>query len=258
MIQKKWISVFVAMLLTISLVTVSSTASAQGANDVTSQMKYAGSYYQDEPLAVYNLLGAAQNFHIFAREVAIKAHTNGNIATQLLTQAGSNFGTNIKSANSEKAREVFYIQSFKDMTSNPYVGDRPTKFVVGSQVKLSENNGQEFYLTDGSVSKKIDSLKSNTVYSTVYREQDSSTPYIDFDKEFNYLYKKSAALSLKKSGVTVILEKGRITMLPLKRFNQMAVSRACPSIGMSITIRGILQLKQVQLLLIWLIKINVS
>ena len=48
----------------------------------TDGLSYAGNYYNDVPDARSNLLGAAQNFHIFAESVKISAHTNGNMATK--------------------------------------------------------------------------------------------------------------------------------------------------------------------------------
>lgn len=39
-----------------------------------------GTFYQDFPEAANSPLGAAQYFHVFANDVTLKKHTNGNIA----------------------------------------------------------------------------------------------------------------------------------------------------------------------------------
>ncbi|WP_211271768.1 hypothetical protein, partial [Caryophanon latum] len=178
----------------------------------TDGLSYAGNYYNDVPDARSNLLGAAQNFHIFAESVKISAHTNGNIATKMLETAGSNWGTNVK-GNAELgsiAAEIHYIQDFKDFHGNPIVlrGDYGVKLVVGSDIELSNQNNSEFFLKSKHMSdrKKIDNFKADNVYKVLHKEQAGAAPYIDFDAEYKKLYAQTKTLATIGKGITIIFD----------------------------------------------------
>jgi len=65
---------------------------------------YGRTFYEDVPEAQSNPLGAAGYFHIFSNEAILRNHTNGNVATKMLTGT-SNFGT-----GGLREKEYNYIQ----------------------------------------------------------------------------------------------------------------------------------------------------
>ncbi|EPH95712.1 Cna protein B-type domain protein, partial [Enterococcus faecalis 13-SD-W-01] len=133
-----------------------------------------GSIY-DDLTGDYGLLGIAGQFHVFAREkTTINAHTDGNVATRVL-DANNDFGTNVHEGLLDQ--EINYIQSTDSFINSSGVatGDtRTNKFVVGSTVAVSEENGHP--VVNGS---RIDHLTLDDFY-----QDPAGSTYIDFDAEF--------------------------------------------------------------------------
>jgi hypothetical protein len=137
-------------------------------------------------------LGAATHFHLFAKNnITSSVHTHGNIAAE--TYYGtSEFG----SRENFSLAEVAYIGTdiYNVATSSvadTLVVDRSYKLVSGKngeagQKILVDSKGNQFH---------FDHVK------TVLFE--SSTPYIDLDKEFKNLEQLSASYSVQKDSETI-------------------------------------------------------
>ncbi len=106
------------------------------ADDSSGTIQSAGDFYKDVPEAETSYLGASQYFHIFANEVYLKAHTNGNIATRHF-KGGVNFGT-----KNYPEKEYYYLQKIDSIASSSgEVGPVKDKFVVGNKVSVNLNGG---------------------------------------------------------------------------------------------------------------------
>ncbi|MGV7761814.1 hypothetical protein PJN45_29100, partial [Mycobacterium kansasii] len=71
-----------------------------------------GGNVTDDYPDLHNMLGVSSQFHIFAREAELHAHTNGNIAVQNLV-GNVNFGTNIIEELLDK--DISYIQNITNI-----------------------------------------------------------------------------------------------------------------------------------------------
>ena len=132
-----------------------------------------GIFTQDVPAAADSPLGAAQYFHIFARQANLYAHTDGNIATNALN-AQVNFGTEIHSGGIPI--DISYLQTISNIQSSSFVSataSRRNKVVLGPTVPawLQDNNQQPgvFILQHES---KMGHLQATELF------RDGSQPYL--------------------------------------------------------------------------------
>ncbi|MHC5372824.1 hypothetical protein ACYSNU_03395 [Enterococcus sp. LJL120] len=88
-----------------------------------------------------NLLGIASQFHIFAENASLNAHTEGNLAVDNLT-GSANFGTN-GIANSGKL-DLYYIENISAINGGSFVSGNNTKVVLGSSITVTNNANQVF------------------------------------------------------------------------------------------------------------------
>jgi len=137
-----------------------------------------------------NLLGIAQNFHIFANEANLKTHTNGNVAIGKLTGANANFGTNIKEAGpyQNTISDISYIQSIAtgvNLIGSSGVAERDTLLVVGEGIAVDTTDNGNAYTVN---STKLDNIKH-------VQKDAAGTTYINFENEFNTLRAVSKSLA---------------------------------------------------------------
>jgi choice-of-anchor A domain-containing protein/LPXTG-motif cell wall-anchored protein len=165
--QKKGI-IFVVLVLLVNILT-SGTVVAE-----TFVPKDPGSIH-DDLTGDYGLLGIASQFHVFTKnKTTVNAHTDGNIATREL-DANQNFGTNLHEGYLNE--EINYIQatdSFINSSGVPTSETRINKFVVGTNVAVSEEDGHP--TVNGS---RLDHL----TFDDFYQDKPGNT-YINFDEEF--------------------------------------------------------------------------
>lgn len=137
----------------------------------------------------------AFDFHVFANQVVLNAHTNGNIATNYLDAGGQGIGT--ERENYLGKREDNYIgvevKGLSNIASKGYL-------VVGTGIPIV---AEEFEnkLKIGNASNALDSGTSDRAY----QEQDDSITYIDVQKELANLQQISKELATYKTtpGVTL-------------------------------------------------------
>lgn len=81
-------------------------------------------------------LGVPEDYHIFAREAYLNAHTCGNIAVERLVQCNSNFGSSY--ALNGRTEETSYIKNLDTNMSSSYADP----LIIGSSVEtVSMDNG---------------------------------------------------------------------------------------------------------------------
>ncbi|MDO5156059.1 MAG: choice-of-anchor A family protein, partial [Eubacteriales bacterium] len=143
------------------------------------------------------IFSIAFDFHIFAEEVTLNAHTNGNIATNTLSANGQSFGSSTN--NYLNKREDNYIgksvNGITNIASNGYT-------VLGNTI-LANQETADGRLTIGNNSNPLDQSHS----LSVYQESKDSTPYIDIQKELTSLSALSTQFSKQRTSSTVTLEK---------------------------------------------------
>jgi len=144
-----------------------------------------GNVYDDYP-DLHNILGISSQFHIFAREAELNAHTNGNVAVGTLS-GKVNFGTNIIEELLDK--DISYIQNITSIANSSFVSAGDTRvnkviFGEGIEIDLSNPNRPKVNGTD------IDHLLGEEVY-----QDKNGSVYIDFDKEFKKLEETNVTLS---------------------------------------------------------------
>ncbi len=136
-----------------------------------------GSVY-DDLTGDYGVLGIASQFHVFAKEkTTINAHTEGNVATSVLS-ATNNFGTSISTGDLNK--EINYAQSVETIISSAETAafdKRSNKFVVGSNNVITTENDK--IVVNGT---RLDHLSVDEFY-----QDREDAQYIDFNKEFENL-----------------------------------------------------------------------
>jgi len=139
----------------------------------------------------------AFDFHIFAEEVTLGGHTNGNIATNQLYANTHTFGA--KQNNHLGKREDNYIgqyaEALSNISSNGYI-------VLGRTIKTNISK-QEGRISIGRNSNFFDQQTS----TKIYRETKSSSPYINVAAELSNLRKISTTLSRIKTSEDVTLSK---------------------------------------------------
>lgn len=168
--------------------TTLSQAVAQ-ANDAVAD----GGNVTDDYPDLHNMLGVSSQFHIFAREAELHAHTNGNIAVQNLV-GNVNFGTNIIEELLDK--DISYIQNITNIAGSSFVSageTRSNKVIFGENIDIDVSNPNR-PMVNGVY---IDHLLA----SEVYQDKDGNV-YIDFDAEFAKLEKLSASLSEQTANAT--------------------------------------------------------
>ena len=137
----------------------------------------------------------AFDFHVFANEVELNSHTNGNIATNILHANGHGFGADEK--NHLDKREDNYIGTaaydISNIASSGYT-------VLGAAVNTNVEQ-QNKRIRIGHSQNALD----QTTSSKVYVETTSSSKYIDIQKELNYLAEISKTLSYKNSSEDVVV-----------------------------------------------------
>ncbi|NBA61527.1 hypothetical protein [Enterococcus mundtii] len=136
-----------------------------------------GSVY-DDLTGDYGVLGIASQFHVFAKEkTTINAHTEGNVATSVLS-ATNNFGTSISTGDLNK--EINYAQSVETIISSAETAafdKRSNKFIVGSNNVITTENDK--IVVNGT---RLDHLSVDEFY-----QDREDAQYIDFNKEFENL-----------------------------------------------------------------------
>ena len=148
-----------------------------------------GTFYQDVPIAQDSLLGAAQYFHIFANNVYLRSHTNGNIATKNLNGSNANFGT-----SNYPFKEFSYLQSITSINGSSFIaGITKNKVVVGANTLIDRSNSNRPKVND----TFLDHITSDELF------QDISTNYIDFTSEFNHLKQTNLSLSMITPDISV-------------------------------------------------------
>ena len=139
----------------------------------------------------------AFDFHIFAEEVTLGGHTNGNIATNQLYANTHTFGA--KQNNHLGKREDNYIgqytEALSNISSNGYI-------VLGRTIKTNISK-QEGRISIGRNSNIFDQQTS----AKIYQETKSSSPYINVAAELSNLRKISTTLSRIKTSEDVTLSK---------------------------------------------------
>lgn len=152
-----------------------------------------GGNVTDDYPDLHNMLGISSQFHIFAREAELHAHTNGNVAVQNLV-GNVNFGTNIIEELLDK--DISYIQNISNIAGSSFVSageTRSNKVIFGENIEIDVSNPNR-PMVNGVY---IDHLLA----SEVYQDKDGNV-YIDFDKEFAKLEKLSASLSEASANAT--------------------------------------------------------
>ncbi|TGD23522.1 LPXTG cell wall anchor domain-containing protein [Companilactobacillus suantsaicola] len=147
---------------------------------------------QEEP---NNPLGYASNFHIFANEASLNAHTNGNVVAGNL-YGNVNFGTNIiNSSESHVDTDISYIQNVHNLANSSFVSKTDSRynkviFGVNNDVKLGNESGDgnEKYPSVNNI--KIDHLDNDEIY-----QDKGSNVYIDISKYLEKLEGNSQNLA---------------------------------------------------------------
>ena len=170
-------------------VAVALSQAVTNANDAVAD----GGNVTDDYPDLHNMLGVSSQFHIFAREAELHAHTNGNVAVQNLV-GNVNFGTNIIEELLDK--DISYIQNISNIAGSSFVSageTRSNKVIFGENIEIDVSNPNR-PMVNGVY---IDHLLA----SEVYQDKDGNV-YIDFDKEFAKLEKLSASLSEASANAT--------------------------------------------------------
>ena len=142
-----------------------------------------------------NQLGYASNFHIFANEATLNAHTNGNLAVGTLN-GNVNFGTNIHKGYLDK--DISYVQNHNKIANSSFVegnDDRVNKVVFGEQNNISFVSQKPIIYVDGT---KIDHLTKDEVFQDKNGEK-----YIDFNEYFGKLENKSNSIANMDPVITI-------------------------------------------------------
>lgn len=171
--------------------TQSQTAVTQSVND---DVQDGGSVSDDFSNENSNQLGYASNFHIFANEATLNAHTNGNLAVGTLN-GNVNFGTNIREGYLNK--DISYVQNHNAIASSSFVqgnADRTNKVVFGE--------GNDIDVTDTTRTKVDGTNIDHLTKDETYQDKNGNT-YIDFGSQFSQLESKSNTLSNMEPTVSV-------------------------------------------------------
>lgn len=172
--------------------TNSDSAVTQAANDEVQDGKSVSDDFDNEN---QNTLGYASNFHIFANEAHLNAHTNGNVAVGQF-YGNVNFGTNV--IDGRLAREVSYIQTPHNIANSSFVTSGDTR---NNKVVFGENNTIDVTNTSRPNINNVDLDHINS--GEIYQDKNGNQ-YINFKDYFdNFLSEKSASLTNKPPQVSV-------------------------------------------------------
>ncbi|EMP71198.1 cell surface protein precursor, partial [Streptococcus ratti FA-1 = DSM 20564] len=164
------------------------------ANNNTSaiQTTNGGTYYDDVPSANDNLLGPAQNFHVFVKDKAtLNGHTDGNVATGIL-EANSNFGT-----NTYQGQDYHYAKNITSLNQSSGVAAVNEKFVVGPNVQVDRNYDNGNGMTINGIGFNAGgNLRPDEVY------KESGGDYLNLDSEFNKLKQTSSQIANYQADAT--------------------------------------------------------
>jgi LPXTG-motif cell wall-anchored protein len=157
---------------------------------------HAPTYYNTENYSPDDPLGAATHFHIFAKDdLRINAHTNGNVATNFMSLANSNSGTNGYYTIYLQS-EVSYVKDFGAIHGQ-IINDARSHFIVGPDVEVDTyDNGNGFTIRGSDMSGYIQ--MNNATVKNLFQETKDGPAYIDMDAEFAYLGDLSKQLALAK------------------------------------------------------------
>lgn len=197
MLKKKWrvlsglFAVLGCALVAGVLLMTGASRQATAADATTDNDKFPTqdkSYYQTyagtSDDARFDLLGAAQRFHIFTRSLYANSAFSGNVATQ-------NFYAANKVSSSGSVADLptnelpYYFGSIQHLNgwdcTSMSIENSQAHMIVGPQVKTvaAGNNGISVVADDGQQT-------SFDNFPALYKEQ-ATTPYLDFDYEFNHL-----------------------------------------------------------------------
>ncbi|WP_328797370.1 collagen-binding domain-containing protein [Lactiplantibacillus plantarum] len=177
---------------TIATPQTAAVALSQAVTQANDAVADGGNVTDDYP-DLHNMLGVSSQFHIFAREAELHAHTNGNVAVQNLV-GNVNFGTNIIEELLDK--DISYIQNISNIAGSSFVSageTRSNKVIFGENIEIDVSNPNR-PMVNGVY---IDHLLA----SEFYQDKDGNV-YIDFDKEFAKLEQLSASLSEASANAT--------------------------------------------------------
>ena len=197
---KRILAIITALLLIIALNMGSSKASAGDylAHNLLDNTKSINtSYTPQNHFGGTAYSSPAFDFHIFAEEVTLGGHTNGNIAANQLYANTHTFGA--KQNNHLGKREDNYIGQYAEALSNI---NSNGNIILGKTLTANISR-QENRISIGCNSNFFDQQTS----SKIYQETNSSFPYINISAELNNLRKISTNLSKLKSSKDVTLSK---------------------------------------------------
>ena len=155
--------------------------------------KYAPTYYKTSNYSESDPLYAATRFHIFASDdVQINAHTNGNIAANHMSIAGSNSGTS-GLPTELLISEVSYIKDFTGINSQILCnGNSP--LVIGPDVVVDTYDNGNGFTVKGSTMEYAVQMNNSSV-KNIFQETEGGATFIDMDAEFAKLMKLSKGLA---------------------------------------------------------------
>lgn len=167
-------------------------ATTQATNDAVQDGGHVSEDFDNES---QNQLGYASNFHIFANEAHLNAHTNGNVAVGDF-YGNVNFGTNVKEGGVD--REVSYIQRPHNIANSSFVtsgSTRENKVVFGENNDIDVSNEQRPSING----TNLDHINGQEIY-----QDKNGNEYIDVANYLdNFLSNKSTTLTNKTPQVTV-------------------------------------------------------
>ncbi|WP_179393913.1 prealbumin-like fold domain-containing protein [Lacticaseibacillus absianus] len=157
---------------------------ADGVGEIQTQTQ---TYYAEHPDAQYDVLGAAQRFHIFGQTVDLGVSEKGNIAAEHFTGT-SDFGTAGSDVGVQADTDLNYLRDVTQISGSAFNSALATKFVTGTETAFtSEDNGNAVGLAG---------QKLALVPTSIYREA-AGVQYIDFDAEYAKLAQVSALFAGK-------------------------------------------------------------
>ncbi|BDZ30303.1 collagen-binding domain-containing protein [Lactiplantibacillus brownii] len=161
-------------------------------SDVFDAIPSGGNVYEDHP-GLVNILGIASQFHIFAYEAELRAHTAGNLAVARLNGL-VDFGTTNKLELLD--RDITYIQQIIKIANSSFVSagsTRCNKVIFGEGITIDVSDRNQPIVADTTI--------AHLVADEVYQDQPGET-YIDFDAEFAKLTETSLNLSRQVSNAS--------------------------------------------------------
>lgn len=149
----------------------------------------------EEPYEAENENGIPFDFHIFAEDIELNCHTNGNIAAENLDANNQTFGTNQDTEGetnyiAETAVDIGEITS----TSEDII-------IVGEDVELEiVDNGNRIIIGES------ENAQDHDTSDIIYQETEISEPYIDISKELDKLEIISAELAQQEDNAEMIAD----------------------------------------------------